>query len=523
LDHWTERPVATEPAQRHFLGPSAVAGQSGDTSTEAAEKAWALFVSDVVPQHAWSHLSAWFRDNGGLDSLASSIRLRSRAPFAVWLVKNGRIAPSELGGRPVPMLQRLFTVAGLPVLDIAMSSAQDVPPSHERPIAEPARGQRSPHQSRLAKRDLALGLLDEFKRSLDRMISCHGDVEGLVQQTIEHLRTVQGSFADRPHLRKSLAQIVTAVRRARRPDVAVQVLQWAAEHKLTDEYLTTELIQCHVAAGDLSRACSVLDAARQQGHATDVVFAVVIAAHARAHNYFVAQQVFEIALEDGIAADSCLTALVDAYTKSDRMNDARDVFDRARTTHVRSAGASTALIDAYGKAGDIRQARQIFDQARSDGIACEAAYTAIIDAYAKTGDLDTARHLFDLAADEGVMSCHSVTALLHAHAVAGDLRMARRIFDEAHARRLVNSVVYAALIDALSKDGDIEDARELFEQALVEHHVSAAAYAALIGGYLRAGQGQRAQQLVEIGRRAGMIDAATQATVRASSRADTTR
>lgn len=217
MDHRTQRNVATETPQQHFLVLSAVVGQSGDTSTEDAEKAWALFVSDVVPQHAWSHLSAWFRDSGGLDSLASSIRLRSRAPFAVWLVKNGRIAPSELGGRAVPLLQRLFTLAGLPVLDIAISSAPDLPTSNERPLAEPERSHRSPHQSRLAKRDLALGLLDEFKRSLDRMTSCHGNVEGLVQQTIEHLKAVQGSFADRPHLRKSLAQIVTAVRRAAGP------------------------------------------------------------------------------------------------------------------------------------------------------------------------------------------------------------------------------------------------------------------------------------------------------------------
>jgi pentatricopeptide repeat protein len=435
----------------------------------AARNAWCRFAQERLRSDADIEAAErWFCDNGGLDSLVSSIRSSSRDPLSLWLTKHVRSAPVAIGSHPVRVLQGLYTAARLPASEICSESDSDPQPSLATMNGIDER-RRQPAVSRVrlsgvAARDAVLKVLGVYKLEL-KDASTSSQAHQLTSKTRARLEDLQGDRTCRRHLAKSLSQMATALRKHGWVSIALDLLDWAIDNRAVDVYILNDAIQCHLAIGDIAAAESLLSIANRIQLASDGMYAALVELHAKTGDLQRAQELFDEANANHLAGEFCFTAMIDGYGKAGRIREAEAVFEVARCHGFAGAAIFTPMLDAYGKRGDLKRARELFDEAKLLCADRQSIYTALIDAYGKAGEWEAAERLFDELRAGGMPSSHSYAALLYAHGKAGNVQQAQKVFDDAKARGVLNPVAYVTMMKIYQASGRASQAQSLLRQA----------------------------------------------------------
>jgi pentatricopeptide repeat protein len=438
-----------------------------------AREAWSRFAATRVSGDMDSQsVERWFHDNGGLESLAASIRSQSRDPLSAWLTKHARMAPLAIGPQPVRVMQDLYEAAHLP--QSAACSARDSE-SLESNKQTDYRKERRRHRKMpdgrfygIPPREAVLNVISAFKEALTAVKS-GADARRLTSETLARLEMLQGEPNSRHHFAKSLSQMSTALRKRGWVDIALSLIEWAVQKGVIDTHILNDAVQCYLATGDMPSAEKVLVSARERELATDGMYAAILDRHARAGSIARAQELFDEAATDDLAGDFCYTALIDGYGKLGLLSEAERHFAIARRLGFATLATFTALLDAHGKKGDLRRARELFEEAKLlHSTDRQPIYTALIDAYGKAGECESAEQIFDELRTHGAPGPHSYSALLCAHVKAGNLRRAQFVFDEAKRRGIHSPFAYLTLMKAYEVAGHSSQAKRLLNQANAE-------------------------------------------------------
>jgi pentatricopeptide repeat protein len=252
------------------------------------------------------------------------------------------------------------------------------------------------------KRDAALDAIARFKA---RLVAAQPDVD--VAQLVGDVRTEfatwQGDERDRPYLARSVCQVSTLLRRYGRHAATRQLIEWVEARGVVDAYLLTELVQCHVIAGDLAQAELTCERARTARLLSEPMYTALISAYGRRSNAAQARAVFERALNLAFATAHSFCALITAYARCGDLEAAHGIFDLAHHHGCGDSAVHAMMVSAYGRADRPRPAYAIFAVARDRGVADVAVYAAILAVCVKAGQFSRARAIFNEARRAGLV------------------------------------------------------------------------------------------------------------------------
>lgn len=289
-----------------------------------------------------------------------------------------------------------------------------------------------------------LALLDTFEVELCRC-TAENEVRELILRIRASLSVVQGHVSERRHLARSMCRISVALRNYGWHNVALAMLTEPDIVSLSDTYLRTEVVQCHIAEGRLDVAENALTDARTTGALGECTYTILIGAYGKLGDPASAQRIFDWAVQDGVASAFCVSGLIAAYSQASQPQRAWEVFTKYPIAGRGADRIYSALIRAFGEDGHLHRAQQVFEAARSTGAVSASVYTSIVVAYGKSGKLATAARYFKEASAYGLLDGTAFAAMINIYSRHTSFPAAIRTYHRAHDAGCADHKVRAAI------------------------------------------------------------------------------